>query len=351
MAKIGINGFGRIGRLAFRSIRMYHNDMISAVAANGSSTAKTNAHLIKWDSVYGQYPGTVEARENCMIIDGEIVEFYSTRDPLKIPWAKLGVDIVLDCTGTLNNSEQLKGHFQSGAKNVIISAPSKIADITVVMGVNEKSLDPGIHRIISAGSCTSNCITPIARVLHNEFGISKGFFNTIHAYTGDQRLLDRHHEDLRRARSAAINMVPTTTGAAQIIGKVIPELQGKIKGIAIRVPVPSGSLVEFIAELNVGVTAANVNEVLREYAQGPMKGIMEYSEEELVSSDYVGNTSSAIIDAASTEVTGRNMIRVLAWYDNEWGYCCRLADLADYLAQKINQSSMKNKARETMAKI
>ena len=334
MAKIGINGFGRIGRLTFRAIKEYHSETISAVAANGSSDAKTNAHLIKWDSVYRKYHGQIEAFEDFVFVDGEKVDFYSTRDPHMIPWGELDVDIVIDCTGTLKNSEQIKGHLENGAKRVIVSAPSTMADITIIQGINETTYDPAKHRIISGASCTSNCIIPVAKVLHDDFGINKGFFTTIHAYTGDQQLLDRAHDSLRRSRSAAVNIIPTTTGAAKTIGQIIPDLEGKIDGMAIRVPVPAGSLVDFVVELNNNAFAEAVNESFRRASKGSLKGILDYSDEELVSSDYIGSTASSIIDARSTEVLGDNLVKVLAWFDNEWGYCCRMADLASYIAQQ-----------------
>jgi glyceraldehyde 3-phosphate dehydrogenase len=334
MASIGINGFGRIGRITFRVLKQYHNGTISAVAANGSSDARTNSHLLKWDSVYGKYPGVVETSEDSMIVDGERVKFFSERDPAKIPWSQLGVDIVIDCTGTLRDAKQVVGHLNNGAKKVIISAPAIREDITIIPGVNEEQYNPMKHHILSAGSCTTNCIAPVVKILHQKFGITKGFITTIHAYTRDQRLLDRHHEDLRRARSAAINIVPTVTGAAKLVGRLIPGLDGKLDGMAIRVPVPAGSLVDFVANLECSVTASEVNDALHEASDGILKGILEYSEEELVSSDFIGTHASAVVDAPSTKVMGGNMIKVLAWYDNEWGYCCRLADLADYITQK-----------------
>jgi glyceraldehyde 3-phosphate dehydrogenase len=332
--KIGINGFGRIGRLTVRTINRYHRDKLEVAMVNGPADTKTNAHLLKYDTSYGKYPGTVEAGEDSIIIDGTPAKFSSERDPTKLKWGDNGIDIVIDSTGTLRDASLLKAHIDNGAKKVILSAPGKNDDITIVMGVNEKKYIPEKHNIISCASCTTNCITPVVKVLHENFGVAKGLMSTVHAYTRDQNILDRRHDDLRRARSAAVNIVPTTTGAAKLVSRLIEGLEGKIDGISLRVPVPVGSIVDFVADLEKKVTIEEVNKAFKKAAEGELKGILEYSEEELVSSDIVGNSASAIFDALSTMVMQDNMIKVLAWYDNEWGYSCRLADLASYVADK-----------------
>ena len=332
--KIGINGFGRIGRLTVRTINRYHRDKLEVAMVNGPADTKTNAHLLKYDTSYGRYPGTVEAGEDSIIIDGTPAKFSSERDPTKLKWGDNGVDIVIDSTGTLRDASLLKAHIDNGAKKVILSAPGKNDDITIVMGVNEKKYVPEKHNIISNASCTTNCITPVVKVLHENFGVTKGLMSTVHAYTRDQNILDRRHDDLRRARSAAVNIVPTTTGAAKLVSRLIEGLEGKIDGISLRVPVPVGSIVDFVADLEKKVTIEEVNKAFKKAAEGELKGILEYCEEELVSSDIVGNSASAIFDAPSTMVMQDNMVKVLAWYDNEWGYSCRLADLASYVADK-----------------
>ena len=332
--KIGINGFGRIGRLTVRTINRYHRDKLEVAMVNGPADTKTNAHLLKYDTSYGRYPGTVEAGEDSIIIDGTPAKFSSERDPTKLKWGDNGVDIVIDSTGTLRDASLLKAHIDNGAKKVILSAPGKNDDITIVMGVNEKKYVPEKHNIISNASCTTNCITPVVKVLHENFGVTKGLMSTVHAYTRDQNILDRRHDDLRRARSAAVNIVPTTTGAAKLVSRLIEGLEGKIDGISLRVPVPVGSIVDFVADLEKKVTIEEVNKAFKKAAEGELKGILEYCEEELVSSDIVGNSASAIFDAPSTMVMQENMVKVLAWYDNEWGYSCRLADLASYVADK-----------------
>ncbi len=324
--KIGINGFGRIGRLTLRAINQYHQGSLEVTAINDLTDAKTNAHLFKYDSTYGIYSGKVEAKDNSILIDGKAIKVLAERDPAKIPWQDYGVEAVIESTGLYTDVAKAAAHFQSGAKKVIISAPAKGEDITIVLGVNEDKYDPAKHRIISTASCTTNCIALLVKVLHQNFGINKGLMSTIHAYTNDQRLQDMYHRDLRRARAAATNIVPTTTGAAQMLGEVFPELKGKLHGVAFRVPVPTVSLVDFVADLNKEVTTEQVNEAFRKAAEGKLKGILEYCEEPLVSSDFKGNPASAIFDALSTMVIAGNMVKVLAWYDNEWGYSCRLAD-------------------------
>ena len=332
--KIGINGFGRIGRLTLRTINQYQKDKLEVVAVNDLTDTKTNAHLLKWDSTYGRYPGTVEASEDAIIADGKEIKVLSERDPGNIPWRDYGVDIVLESTGLFTDATKAAAHLQGGAKKVLISAPARNEDVTVVLGVNEDKYDPDKHKIISNASCTTNCIAPVVKVLHQSFGVSKGLMTTIHAYTNDQRILDMFHKDLRRARAAAMNIVPTTTGAARAVTLVIPELKGRLHGLAFRIPVFTVSVVDFVADLDREVTVEQVNQAFQTAAEGPLTGILEYCQEPLVSMDFKGNPASSIIDAPSTMVIGDNMVKVLAWYDNEWGYSCRLADLAAYVADK-----------------
>jgi len=331
---IGINGFGRIGRLTFRAISEYHKGQLSVAAVNDLTDTRTNAHLLKWDSAYGKYPANVEAKEDSIVVDEDEVKVFSEREPAKIPWRDYGVDIVIESTGVFRDAKEAAAHREAGAKKVLISAPARNEDITIVLGVNEGQYEPQKHHIISNASCTTNCIAPVVNVLHQSFGVAKGLMTTIHAYTNDQRLLDMYHRDLRRARSAATNIVPTTTGAAKLVGRLIAGLDGKVDGMAFRVPVPVGSIVDFVADLERDASVDQVNQAFREAAEAALKGILEYSEEELVSIDCVGSTASAIFDAPSTMVMGDNMVKVLAWYDNEWGYSCRLADLAKYVADK-----------------
>jgi len=332
--KIGINGFGRIGRLTFRVINQHYSDKLEVAVVNDLTDAKTNAHLLKYDSNYGIYPGKVEAKDDAIVVDGRKTKVLAERDPSKIPWKDYGVDIVIESTGLFTDADKASAHFQGGAKKVIISAPAKGEDITIVLGVNEDKYNPGQHRIISNASCTTNCIAPVVRVLHDNFGVSKGLLTTIHAYTNDQRLQDMYHNDLRRARAAAMNIVPTTTGAARAVALVMPEIKGKLDGIALRVPVPTVSLCDFVADLDKEVTAEQVNKAFQAAANGKLKGILEYCDEPLVSIDFKGNQASSIFDALSTMVLAGNMVKVLAWYDNEWGYSCRLADLAIYIIGK-----------------
>jgi glyceraldehyde 3-phosphate dehydrogenase len=332
--KIGINGFGRVGRLALRAINQNYAGKLEVVAVNDLTDARTNAHLLKYDSNYGVYPGKVEFNQDSIIVDSKRIEVFSEREPAKIAWKDYGVEIVIESTGFFTDGTKATAHLQGGAKKVIISAPARNEDITIVLGVNEKQYDPTRHHIISNASCTTNCIAPVVKVLHQNFGISKGLMSTIHAYTNDQRILDQFHTDLRRARSAATNIVPTTTGAARAVTRVIPELEGRLHGLAFRVPVPTVSICDFVADLEKEVSTEEVNQAFQAAAGGELKGIVEYCEEELVSLDFKGNSASAIFDAPSTIVIGGNMVKVLAWYDNEWGYSCRLADLANYLAEK-----------------
>jgi glyceraldehyde 3-phosphate dehydrogenase len=332
--KVGINGFGRIGRLALKAIIQRCGSELEVVAVNDLTDAKTNAHLFKYDSNYGIYPGKVEAKDNSIVVDGREIKVRAERDPAKIPWRDFGVDIVIESTGLFTQASKAAAHLQGGARKVIISAPAKDEDITVVLGVNEGKYDPSKHHIISNGSCTTNCIAPVVKVLHQNFGVARGLMTTIHSYTNDQKILDVFHRDLRRARAAAINIIPTTTGAARVVGVVIPELQGKLHGIAMRVPTSVVSVVDFVADLDREVTIEEVNNAFQRAAEGELKGIVEYCDEPLVSSDFKGNPASAIFDALSTIVIDGNMVKVLAWYDNEWGYSCRLADIAAYVAGK-----------------
>ncbi len=332
--RIGINGFGRIGRLTFRSIKRYHDGELEVVAVNDLTDPKTNAHLLKWDSTYGLYPGQVEAAEDSIIVDGKKIKVLAEREPGKIPWQDYGVDIVIESTGLFTDATKAAAHLEGGAKRVIISAPAKNEDVTVVLGVNEKDYDPKKHRVISNASCTTNCVAPVVKVLHQSFGVTKGLMTTIHAYTNDQRILDMYHKDLRRARAAAINIIPTTTGAAKAVTMVIPELKGRIHGMAFRIPAATVSVVDFVAELGREASAEEINQAFRAAAEGPLANILEYCPEPLVSLDFRGNPSSSILDALSTMVIEGNLVKIVAWYDNEWGYSCRLADLAAYITAK-----------------
>jgi glyceraldehyde 3-phosphate dehydrogenase len=332
--KIGINGFGRIGRLTLRTINQYHRGNIEVVAVNDLTDNKTNAHLLKWDSNYGKYPGTVEASSDAIIVDGKKIKVLAEKDPAKIPWKEYGVDIVIESTGRFTDATQAVAHLQGGAKKVLISAPAKNDDVTIVLGVNEDTYIPGKHRVISNASCTTNCLAPVAKVLNQTFGINKGFMTTIHAYTNDQKILDVFHDDLRRARAASLSIIPTTTGVTKAIAQVIPELKGKLSGMAFRVPTPTVSVCDLSVELSKDVTAEQVNQAFKAAANGALKGILDYCEEPLVSVDFKGNPHSSIVDSLSTINIGGNMIKVVAWYDNEWGYSCRLGDLADYIAKK-----------------
>ena len=332
--KIGINGFGRIGRLTFRTINQYQKDKLEVVAVNDLTDTKTNAHLLKWDSTYGPYSGKVEASEDTIIVDGKQVKVLSERDPGSIPWRDYGADIVIESTGLFTDATKAAAHLQGGAKRVIISDPAKNEDETIVLGVNEDIYDPAKHKVISNASCTTNGIAPVVKVLQDNFGVNKGLMTTIHAYTNDQKILDVFHKDLRRARAAAINIIPTTTGAATAVTIVIPELKGRLHGLAFRIPVATVSVIDFVADLEKEVTVEQVNQAFQTAAEGPLAGILEYCQEPLVSMDFKGNPASSIVDALSTMVIGGNMVKVLAWYDNEWGYSCRLADIVAYVVDK-----------------
>lgn len=331
VTRIGINGFGRIGRQVTRAISERHPDKLQVVAINDLADTQTNAHLFKYDSNYGTYPGTVEATEDGILIDGSSVKVLAERDPADLPWGDHGVDIVVESTGFFTDGPKAAGHISGGAKKVIISAPAKGEDATLVLGVNEETYDPQKHNVVSNASCTTNCIATMAKVLHDNFGIERGLMTTIHSYTGDQNILDKVHEDLRRARSAAQNIIPTTTGAAKAVGLVLPELNGKIHGMAFRVPTSTGSVTDFVANLSKGASEKDVNDAYREAAAGSLSGIVQYTDEPLVSSDFIGNPHSSIIDGLSTMSMQDDMVKVVGWYDNEWGYSSRTADLAAFL--------------------
>ena len=330
--RVGINGFGRIGRNFFRTVQGY--DEIEIVGINDLTDSFTLAHLLKYDSVHGKFNGEVSATEDGIVVNGKEIKVTAIKDPAQLPWKELEVDIVIEATGVFRDREGAGKHLQAGAKRVIITAPAKSPDITIVLGVNEEKYNPEEHYIVSNASCTTNCLAPIAKVLHNEFGIEKGYMVTVHAYTNDQRILDLPHKDLRRARAAAINIIPTTTGAAKAVGEVLPELKGKLDGTARRVPVADGSLVDLTVVVNKSTSVEEVNAKMKEYAEGRMKGILEYCEDPIVSQDIVGNPHSSIFDALSTHVIEGNLVHVSSWYDNEWGYSCRLRDLALYMAEK-----------------
>jgi glyceraldehyde 3-phosphate dehydrogenase len=332
--RIGINGFGCIGRLTLRTILQCHSNDIEVVAVNDLADTPTNAHLFKWDSVYGQFPGEVAAKDKAIIVDGKEIKVFSEREPAAIPWKDCKVDIVIESTGKFTDAEKARAHIQGGAKKVIISAPATNEDATIVLGVNEKTYDAKKHNVISNASCTTNGIAPAVKVLHESFGITKGLMTTIHSYTNDQVLLDIVHKDIRRARAGALNMIPTSTGAAKLVGKLVAGLEGKIHGFSMRVPTPTVSVIDFVCNTAKDVTMEQVNEVFKKAAAGQYKGILEYCEEKLVSMDFKGNPHSSIIDAPSTMVIGGNMVKILAWYDNEWGYSCRVGDLIVYMASK-----------------
>ncbi len=333
--KIGINGFGRIGRQSFKAILDYYPDELDVVAINDIGDLPTMAHLLKYDSNYGRFPGTVEVKDSALVVNGKEYKFLCERDPAKLPWGELGVDFVLESTGVFREREKAAKHLEAGAKKVVISAPAKGPDITIVLGVNEDKYDPEKHNIISNASCTTNCIAPVMKVLFDNFGVEKALMTTIHSYTNDQRILDLPHKRLERARAAALNIIPTSTGAAIATTLTIPELEGKFHGIAMRVPTPTVSVIDVVALLKKDVTKEVVNDAFKEAAGGPMKGILDVCEEPLVSIDFKGDPHSAIVDARSTMVIGGNLVKVLAWYDNEWAYACRCADLFHYMAGKM----------------
>ncbi len=333
--KVGINGFGRIGRQVFRTISERHGDTLEVVAINDLGDAATNAHLFKFDSTYGRYAGTVEAKDGALIIDGRNIASFSERDPSQIKWGDVGVDIVIESTGFFTDATKAAGHLTGGAKKVIISAPAKNEDLTVVLGVNDDQYNPSSHNIISNASCTTNCVAPMAKVLHDNFGIESALMSTIHAYTNDQKILDQVHSDLRRSRAAANSIIPTTTGAAKAVTLVIPELKGKIDGMAYRVPVITGSVTDLTVNLTKNASVADVNEAYREASmKGSLHHILGYSDEPLVSVDYIGNPNSCTIDSLATSAVGDGFVKVVGWYDNEWGYSSRTADLANFMVEK-----------------
>jgi glyceraldehyde 3-phosphate dehydrogenase len=332
--RIGINGFGRIGRQSLKAILERHPHEIEVVAVNDLTDTKTNAHLLKYDSTYGHFPGEVEATADSLIVNGHTVKVISQRDPAQIPWSDMGIELVIESTGLFTDAEKAAAHLRGGAKKVIISAPAKGEDLTIVLGVNDHMYDPAKHHIISNASCTTNCLAPAAKVLNDAFGIERGLMNTIHSYTNDQRILDQVHKDLRRARTAGSNIIPTSTGAARALALVIPELKGRFDGMSLRVPTVTVSVVDFVANVRKEASKDAVNAAFKEAEAGSLKDILGYTEEPLVSMDFRGDARSSIIDGLSTMVTGGNMVKVIAWYDNEWGYSCRIADLAYFIAEK-----------------
>jgi glyceraldehyde 3-phosphate dehydrogenase len=329
LVRVAINGFGRIGRNVFRA--GVGRD-IDFVAINDLMDTRTLAHLLKYDSVHGRFQGDVEADNGSLTVNGNQMKVFTERDPANLPWGDLDIDVVVESTGFFTHREGASKHLEAGADRVIISAPAKEPDITIVMGVNNQKFDRDAHRIISNASCTTNCLAPVAKVLNNAFEIKRGFLTTCHSYTSSQRILDLPHRDLRRARAAALSIIPTTTGAARAIGAVLPELNGRLDGMALRVPTPNGSINDLVVEVGREVTPEEVNRVLREASTGELQGILDYTEEPIVSRDIIGNPHSAIVDGLSTNVIGGSLVKVLAWYDNEWGFSCRMVDLIEYVS-------------------
>jgi glyceraldehyde 3-phosphate dehydrogenase len=333
---IAINGFGRIGRNILR--QLYTNkksNLVNVVAINDLTDPNTLAHLLKYDSVHGRFPGTVEAGDQAIIVNGQTIKIFAERDPAKLPWGSIGAQVVLECTGIFTARDKAQLHLQAGAKKVIISAPATDPDLTLAFGVNHLAYNPQEHSIVSNASCTTNCLAPVAKVLHENFGVVKGTMTTIHSFTNDQQILDLPHKDLRRARAASMSMIPTTTGAAKAVGLVIPELKGKVDGFAIRVPTPDVSVVDFVAELNQDVTVEDLNRALKNASENALKGILGFSTEPLVSIDYTGDTHSSIVDSLCTMVIGKRMAKVVAWYDNEMGFSARMCDVTDMIASKL----------------
>jgi glyceraldehyde 3-phosphate dehydrogenase len=335
MAKrVAINGFGRIGRLCLRTMLARHKKDLSVVAVNDMADLKTNAHLFRYDSTYGIFPGKVEMGEGVLKIDEWSIAVVNQKDPARLPWKQLGVDIVIESTGVFTDGVQVRAHLEAGAKKVIITAPATNEDVTLVLGVNDSAYDPRKHHIVSNASCTTNCLAAVAKVLHDEFGIERGLMTTTHAYTNDQRILDLMHKDLRRARAAAMNIVPTSTGAAKAIGLVMPDLKGRLHGLSLRVPTSTVSVVDLVVDMKKSASVQAVNGALKTAAENGLNGILAYSDEPLVSSDFRGNSASSIVDGLSTVVLEGKMAKVLAWYDNEWGYSCRVGDLASFMAAR-----------------
>jgi len=328
--RVGINGFGRIGRNVFRAVASRAKGDVEIVAVNDLTDAKTLAYLLAYDSVFGRYPGTVEHEGDAIIVDGTPIRVLAERDPGNLAWGDMGVDVVVESTGFFTKRDDAAKHLAGGAKKVIISAPASDPDLTVVIGVNDDTYDPAVHHVISNASCTTNCLAPVAKVLDDTFGLKQGFMTTCHAYTNDQRILDLPHSDLRRARAAALSIIPTSTGAARAIGEVLPHLKGKLDGMALRVPVPNGSVVDLVAQLDATPSVDEVNAAIKAAADGPMKGILGYNEDPIVSRDVIGDSHSSLFDAPLTMVNG-NQVKIISWYDNEWGYSCRVVDLAQKL--------------------
>jgi glyceraldehyde 3-phosphate dehydrogenase len=335
--KVGINGFGRIGRQVYKAIYENYQDQLDVEAINDLMDVETNAHLLKYDSTYGRFPGQVEARDGDIYVEGERLKSYAERDPSKLPWGELGVDIVLECTGIFRERDKAALHLEAGAKKVLLSAPGKTVDATFVLGVNEDEYDPGNHHVISNASCTTNCLAPVAKVINDQFGVKRALMSTIHAYTNGQRILDMASKDMRRARAAGVNIIPTTTGAAKAVSLVIPDLEGRFDGMAFRVPVVTVSVVDLTAELEKDVTVEELNGALKTAAEseGWLGEVLDYTEEPLVSTDFIGSSTSSTVDGLSTQVIGGNLVKVITWYDNEWGYASRLADLTAFVADQL----------------
>lgn len=334
-AKVAINGFGRIGRMVFRKAIL--EDNLDIIAVNASYPAETLAHLLKYDTNHGKFEGDIQIEEKALVINGKHIELLSSRDPLELPWGELGIDIVIEATGKFNARDKAALHLQAGAKKVILTAPGKEEDVTIVMGVNEEVLDIDNHHIISNASCTTNCLAPVAKVLDDQFGIENGLMTTVHAYTNDQKNIDNPHKDLRRARACAQSIIPTSTGAAKALSLVLPQLKGKVHGMALRVPTSNVSLVDLVVDVKQPVTVDEVNNVFKQAAAGPLKGILGFTEEPLVSVDFNTNPHSSTIDGLTTMVMGDSKVKVLAWYDNEWGYSCRVVDLAQFVAKEMKK--------------
>jgi glyceraldehyde 3-phosphate dehydrogenase (phosphorylating) len=333
--RVGINGFGRIGRQSLKAMLERYPNAIEVVGINDTTDTETNAHLFRYDTTYGRFQGSVEVADNDLVINGERIKVFAQKDPGQIPWGQVGAQIVIESTGFFTDAAKAKAHLRDSVKKVIISAPAKGEDITIVLGVNQDTYDPAKHNIISNASCTTNCLAPAAKVVNDSFGIEKALMTTVHSYTNDQRILDVVHKDLRRARAAAANIIPTTTGAARALSLVIPSLKGKFDGFALRVPTLTVSVVDFVATLSKGTSLDAVNDAFKAAAAGPMKGILDYTDEPLVSSDFRGDAHSSIIDGQSTMLLGDNFLKVIAWYDNEWGYSCRVADLTNFVGERL----------------
>ncbi len=333
--RVAINGFGRIGRNVLRSARKSGDPSLGIVAVNDLADGATLAHLLRYDSVHGRYPGSVSETADGLIVDGDPVRVFAERDPARLPWRELGVDIVVESTGRFRTREAASAHLEAGAAKVVISAPAKGEDITIVMGVNDRLYDPSRHHVVSNASCTTNCLAPVAKVLSDEFGFVHGLMTTVHAYTAGQAILDGPHKDLRRARAAAVSMIPTTTGAARAISLVLPELEGKLDGMAIRVPTPDVSVVDLVAEVEKETGREAVNEAMRAAAAGPLAGVLRVEDQPLVSVDFTGEGASSVVDGLSTAVMGGRLVKVLAWYDNEWGYSSRVVDLVRYIGARL----------------